>query len=195
MMVTNMLGGVRMILNRPQIIGIALTICCLVTFISCSKAPQVQNVPRPSEQHRLAPPGVLYLIEGISVTTNEGVTGLWPGTRFHVIEDRGETIVVTNGATNLAVPADKLTNDLDIAELASRRDAKAQRDLANYLVEQRRIDEASREKQGEVFDQRQREASARRTAAAVARKGSNPLERGAYNEKRAVYGRPYIYYP
>ena len=113
------------------------------------------------------------------------------GTRVRLVEDKGETIVVTDGTVKIEVPADILTNDLDIATFAARQDAQAQQALATYLANQEAIDQAAREKRNETFDREQHEAAVSRQSAAVAAKGSNPLSRGAYHQ---TYSYPY-YYP
>ena len=148
-------------------------------------------VPTPSETHRLAPPGVLYVIQYASVTTDSGVIGFVPGTRVRLVEDKGETIVVTDGTVKADMPADNLTNDLDIAALAARRDAKAQQDLTSFLLGQQAIDQAMRDKQNEAYDKQQNGAAERRRAAAIAAKGANRLDQGAYHE---TVSWPYYYH-
>jgi hypothetical protein len=56
---------------------------------------------------------VLYPIEYVSSTTKDGVIGFLPGTPLRVVEDKGDTIVVSDGKKKGEVSADKLTNDLD----------------------------------------------------------------------------------
>ncbi len=149
-----------------------------------SRNPRSSSTPvaTPSEHHRLAPSGVLYLIQRASLTTNSGVIGFSPGTRVRLVEDKGETIVVTDGTVKIEVPADILTDDPDIATFAARQDAQAQQALATYLANQEAIDQAAREKRNETFDREQHEAAVSRQSAAVAAKGSNPLSRGAYHQ-------------
>ena len=143
----------------------------------------------PSEYHRLAPPGVLYLLEYFSLKSDTGVIGFAPGTRLRLIEDKGETIVVSDGRTKFEVDEDKLTNDLDIAAVAANQDAEGQQQLADYLAGQRAIDEALHAGQNAAYDQDQRELAAQRTAP----KYSNPLERGPYHERGSVRWPHYIY--
>jgi hypothetical protein len=143
----------------------------------------------PSEYHRLAPPGVLYLLEYVSLKSDSGVIGFTPGTRLRLIEDKGDTIVVSDGRTKLEVDEDKLTNDLDIAALAANQDVEGQQELADYLGGQRAIDEALHAGQNAVYDQDQRELAAQRAAP----KYSNPLERGPYHERGSVRWPRYIY--
>jgi hypothetical protein len=148
----------------------------------------------PSEYHRLAPPGVLYLLEYVSLKNKTGVIGFAPGTRLRLVEDKGNTIVVSDGRTRLEVAADKLTNDLDIAALASNQDAEGQQRLADYLAGQKAIDEALRAGQNAVYEQHQREIAAQRAAAAASHY-SNPLERGPYHERGSLSRGRWIYNP
>jgi hypothetical protein len=169
--------------------------------VSCSKhreavantATPATPMPTPSEHHRLAPSGILYLIAYVAVTTDSGVTGFPAGTRVRFVEDKGDTIIVTDGRANIEVPSDKLTNDLDIAELASRRDAQAQEDLATYLAEQSAMGRSERAGQNEALAAEQRDIAARRAAASSASQYSNPLHRGPYHERGNLPVHRYIY--
>ena len=146
-------------------------------------------VAAPSEYHRLAQPGVLYLLEYVSSKSDTGVIGFAPGTRLRLVEDKGDTIVVSDGRTKFEVAEDKLTNDLDIAALAANQDAEGQQQLADYLAGQRAIDEALHAGQNAAYDQDQRALAAQRAAP----KYSNPLERGPYHERGSVRWPRYIY--
>jgi hypothetical protein len=87
-----------------------------------------------AQRLRLAAPGVLYPIEYVSSKTNSGVIAFLPGRPLHVVEDKGDTILVSDGKTKGEVSADELTNDLDIAALAAQQDAQEQQQLADYLA-------------------------------------------------------------
>ena len=151
-------------------------------------------VAKPSEYHRLAQPGVLYLLEYVSLKSDTGVIGFAPGTRLHLVEDKGDTIVVSDGRTKLEVAEDKLTNDLDIAALAANQDAEGQQQLGDYLAGQQAIDETLRAGQNAAYGQDQREIAARRAAAdAAGSQYSNPLDRGPYHERGSVRWPRYIY--
>jgi len=131
----------------------------------------------------------LYLLEYVSLKSDNGVIGFAPGARLRLIEDKGDTIVVSDGRTKLEVAEDKLTNDLDIAALAANQDAEGQQQLADYLAGQRAIDEALHAGQNAAYDQDQRALAAQRAAS----KYSNPLERGPYHERGSVRWPRYIY--
>ena len=77
---------------------------------------------------KLAPEGIFFLTEYVSISNEDGVCGFPAGTKVTRLEDLGDSLRVRNstGAT-LKVLKQKLTNDLDIAETASRRDAQVQK--------------------------------------------------------------------
>ena len=60
-------------------------------------------VAKPSEYHRLAQPGISYLLEYVSLKSDTGVIGFAPGTRLRLVEDKGDTIIVSDGTTKLEV--------------------------------------------------------------------------------------------
>lgn len=77
---------------------------------------------------RLAPEGIFFLTEYVSVANEDGISGFPGGTKVTRLEDLGDSLQVRNSTgTILKVPKQKLTNDLDVAEAAGRRDAQAQK--------------------------------------------------------------------
>jgi hypothetical protein len=146
--------------------------------------------PPPPETRRLAPPGVLYVIQYASVRTASGVVGFVPGARVRLVKDKGDTITVSDGTLKADVPVDNLTNDLDLAALAARRDAQSQDMLTKFLTGQQALAQAQRDQQGEAYDRDLRDAAARKAADAAAARESSALNKGAYNEK---YSLPYWY--
>src|SRR5256885_12199715 len=87
---------------------------------------------------RLAPDGTFYLLEHVSIVSNSGVTGFWPGTEVRMVDDKGDTMIVSSGGQSFEVRADKLTNDMDLGELAGKRDAESQQLFAQSLIDLRR---------------------------------------------------------
>src|SRR3954451_6942872 len=132
---------------------------------------------------RLTPAGTFYLVQGVSIPTSFGVTGLPPGTIVQMIQDKGATMLVSYGQTQLIVPTAVLTNDMDLGELAGQQDAESQHALMKHLEEERAEYVAAREKQNALFDQQQSNAYTRRVAAAVAGQHHSALNHEAYAQK------------
>jgi hypothetical protein len=168
--------------------------------VAAQQPPTATSTPAPAapapaaQQLRLAAPGVLYPIEYVSSKTNSGVIAFLPGRPLHVVEDKGDTIVVSDGKTKGEVSADKLTNDLDIAALAAQQDAQGQQRLGDYLASRAAMDEALRAQENEAFDRDLRELEARR-AASVPFGATNPLEQGPWHERGSLSVHRWIYNP
>jgi hypothetical protein len=162
--------------------------------VAAQQPPTATAMPAPAAQQlRLAAPGVLYPIEYVSSKTNSGVIAFLPGRPLRVVEDRGDTIVVSDGKTKGEVPADKLTNDLDIAALAAHQDAVGQQRLDGYLANRAAMDEALRAQQNAAFDQRQLEIAAYQ--AAQAKPWGTSLDRGPWHDRGSLSVRQWIYNP
>jgi polysaccharide pyruvyl transferase WcaK-like protein len=90
-------------------------------------------------------------------------------------------LLVKMGNLEFETKRQYLTNDLDLADLASRNDAETQQAVAAAIAEQQAIYQARRDEENAALAQRQLEIEAERAAAAEASRYSNPLERGPYN--------------
>jgi hypothetical protein len=111
-----------------------------------------------------------------------------------MVQDRGQTMIVTSGGSAFEIGVDRLTNDIDLGELAARRDAESQQALATTLQGERQAMLTAQGKSQAWFDEQQRAVTTRRVAAAAAlQQHRSPLDRGAYAEKENVSWRPYIY--
>jgi hypothetical protein len=132
-------------------------------------------------------------MEYVSSTTKDGVIGFLPGKPLRVVEDKGDTIVVSDGKTKGEVSADKLTNDLDIAALTAQQDAQAQERLTDYLGRRRAMDEALRAQQNAAFDRDQRQIEAKQAANSVP--WGSSLDRGPWHERGSLSVRRWIYNP
>jgi hypothetical protein len=82
--------------------------------------PPVVSTPPPAtpiavvatpEPVQLAPDGVFFLISAVSITTDEGITGLKPGTRLNQVGDD----TYKSGEHEVKLAPDQVTNDLKIA--------------------------------------------------------------------------------
>src|ERR1043166_7539948 len=84
----------------------------------------------------LAPPGTFFLVQYRSVSSDSGVTGFAPGTKVSLIRQSDSVMHVTDGHIEFDVPADEVTNDLDIAARAASGDARAQEQVGRLITSQ-----------------------------------------------------------
>jgi hypothetical protein len=80
--------------------------------------------------HRLAPAGIYFTTEYMSVRSSNGITGIPPGTRIEVLKDMGDAVRVTTGQLQFDAKKYQLTNDLDTAAKVSSQDAAQQAQIA-----------------------------------------------------------------
>ena len=163
------------------------------------------------EQGRhLAPRGTFYLLSYVSVKTDKGVEGFTPGqeVKFVSADREKQTLVVGNGRAEIEVPVGKLTNDLDMAEMAKNNDEANQAKLATYAQQQlaayrkyeRETAEATakdleerKKQQAEQVQQIQQAQSAQQDSSAAQVYSSNNGG-GYYNDGGYGYGSPYSYF-
>jgi hypothetical protein len=190
---------------RPSFSSLTLVVVAtsgvLLLFTGCKKKEQQALVqrstpPRPTaaraakraiewdpDRHHLAPEGTFYLMERVSITTDSGVTGLAPGTRVHLIQDKGDVFRVSDRTTTFEVPVEKLTDDVDLAQLVARNDAQSQRLVAEYVQRQNAADRENQNAYKAMLDEQARDVERNRAAAAAAAPhSSGKLDRGAYNK-------------
>ena len=94
---------------------------------------------------RLAPTGVYYVVQGFSITTDEGVKGVRPGTKVTLIKDGGASLRVSDGPQEFDVRRELLTNDLDLAAKVSFVQNAHQTALADTTTKQDQSVAATRE--------------------------------------------------
>jgi hypothetical protein len=106
-----------------------------------SATPMVTSKP-PRVRH-LAPEGSYFLLQFVSITTQFGVVGLPPGTRITRVAHRGELFDVSDANDHVfQVTESQITNDVDLAAAAARRDAALQRHReAEIAADIRKYDE------------------------------------------------------
>ena len=112
---------------------IIIVVTWLSLLASCSKSPPTPHpvvlatpIPR-----RLAPEGVYYLTQKISVTNNDGVVGFPPGTEVRRVSQSSNGMIVrTRNGVQTVLQDYQITNDLDIATQVARGDAAAQQAAA-----------------------------------------------------------------
>jgi hypothetical protein len=164
----------------------SLLLLLVFALFSCDKS-------QPPVEPRLAPEGVYYLVEYVPVTTDTGVIGYRAGTQVQYVGMRGDKVAVRAEEREFVVAGDKLTNDLDLAELAGRRDAESQRQLATVLEQVRAEARVQQDRENALSDQQQRE-SAGRWKATQANHFKSSLNRSSYNRDDNVARSPDIYY-
>ncbi len=124
-------------MNARTVISTFALIGCLC---SCDQKqpppPKVTPLPTPAPtpiptptpiSKRLAPEGVFYLTEYISISSEDGVRGFAPGLRVTLVDTVGDVVQVSNGKVTIEVRSHQLTNDLDIADSVRKQDSIAQR--------------------------------------------------------------------
>ncbi len=85
--------------------------------------------PAPAAR-RLAPAGVYFVLQRLSIPSDDGIVGIIPGTRVQMLRDAGETLQVSDGTHEFAVSRAQLTDDLDIAARLAQHDATQQAGVA-----------------------------------------------------------------
>ena len=93
----------------PRNVSICLALLCGITRLLCA-----QTAPA------LTPGSVVYLKERIAVKTKTGIIGLDPGAGVRLVSENGNAVSVTDGTTTFEVPKEKLTADVNDANLAAQ---------------------------------------------------------------------------
>lgn len=130
---------------------------------------------------RLAPPGVYFLVQRLSLTTDHGIIALSEGTRVRLIRENGSTMRVTTGTDEFEVERDTLTNDLDIAEAVARRDAAGRLKFEQWRRGQKALQ--AKHRQLEALEIERTEEMRRRRALPPIGSTPGPLDRGPYHRK------------
>ena len=85
-------------------------------------------------QKRLAPEGVYYVLQRLSVTTDSGVASVTPGGKVTLVR-AGSPMCVTDGEHQYDANSSQLTNDIDLAEKLARDDHSAQAKLLQPVAQ------------------------------------------------------------
>jgi hypothetical protein len=75
-----------------------------------------------SGEKRLAPLGTLYMVERVSVETKNGIIAVVPGDEVKVLKRTGDRLKVTIGKVDFEVKEIQVTNDLDVAQAAEKKE-------------------------------------------------------------------------
>lgn len=152
------------------------------------------------EEKRLAPPGVFYIIERIKKNTDAGIVALSPGEKVSLLGRKGTKMQVSDGAVDFEIESTQATNDLEVAELARRKDAGSREALAVWMRQQKSLkaqqDQIAMERQ--VADQKADDARNLELARIAAQQPKptptpNPLDRGGYDRVQAMPQFRYYY--
>lgn len=72
---------------------------------------------------KFAPPGVFYVVDRVSAMTNNGVKAVSPGEKVKLLQRLGNgRMKVTTGDADFEVKESQVTNDLDLAREAEKRE-------------------------------------------------------------------------
>jgi hypothetical protein len=85
-----------------------------------SKVPVPEN-SAPNEKH-VAPPGVFYMLERVSAETKNGIVAVVPGDEVKLLKRTGDVLTVSNGTADFEVKASQVTDDLDRAREAEKKE-------------------------------------------------------------------------
>ncbi len=107
--------------------------------------------PKPAPVRHLAPEGTYFLLQFASITTPSGVVGLPPGTKITALAQYDTSFKVSDADDHaFLVTQSQITNDLDLAAAAARRDAAMQWRIQNQIAtEVRNYDEEQAKRWGE----------------------------------------------
>lgn len=140
------------------------TLACAVTLAACQKPvaqaplepePEPLATPAPVAvvatpvPDPLAPPGRFYLLQPVSITTQDGIIGLKPG---RVLQQTGPGSYAVDGHT-VQLRGDQVTNNLRIAGHYARADAAAQVAIRQNL-QQSAAQQAAAAAEAQAFEKR-----------------------------------------
>lgn len=75
-----------------------------------------------SGEKRLAPLGTYYMVDRVSVETKDGIIAVVPGDEVKVLKRTGDRLKVTIGKVDFEVKEAQVTNDLDVAQAAEKKE-------------------------------------------------------------------------
>ena len=81
--------------------------------------------PGPPGEKRLAEPGVFYMLERVSEQTDTGVHAVVPGEQVRLLRRKDKMLRLTDGVIEFEVKESQVTNDLELAREAERKDFEA----------------------------------------------------------------------
>lgn len=85
----------------------------------------------------LAPEGIFFVTENISIMHDAGVIGIAPGTRVRLVKQKGPLMLVSDGKNEFEVAPDQVTNDTVVAQKLLQFDQAKQSTLAEMQAQQK----------------------------------------------------------
>lgn len=120
----------------------------VLTTPSPNPAPLPEPVPPPAAKHP-EPAVVYFTVQRMSVTTDDGIYSIPPGTQLRLVRVDGPILIVTDGKTEFEAQPTQLTNDLDVAtriaglDEATRRQVAADRAARAAQLQQRQSQQST----------------------------------------------------
>ena len=122
-------------MNRSLVVLGIIAFFGAVYFVYFRKSPPpVTATTAPVVHKRLAPSGIFYLTQRVSVTTDSGITGHAPGTEVRFIRGEGNSIRVRAGGDEFLVQQAQITNDLDIVARIRKADSSTQAQIQRSIA-------------------------------------------------------------
>lgn len=161
-------------LTAPRSVAVCLILLCGIARCLCA-----QTAPA------LTPGSVVYIKERIAVKTKTGIIGLDPGAGVRLVSENGNAVSVTDGTTTFDVPKEKLTANIDEANVAAQ----------NYLLTEQAVAQSfnaevvRREQERNLALEQQRLAAERQARLDAEQQKKVEAERQAQFEAQAAVQR------
>ena len=159
-----------------------LTILAALILFGCSKTG---HSPVPTvKAARFAPEGVFYTLNRISITNDDGIIGIAPGTEVSVIGRNGPQMHVTDGTHKFDVSESNLTNNLDVADKIRGGDATSQASIKAQLAKGARLAQEKEITEAKAQQAHQNQIQAQ---AGPSQPMGSSLDKGTYNDHHNRY--------
>lgn len=158
-------------------------------------AAPIAAAPESTPPSTRTPEGTYFVLQRISIPTDDGIVGISPGTKVTVVK-AGPPLRVTNGKLEFDVMPGQVTNDLDVATRAFQSTVRQQSQVVamnQSQTEQLRIQSAERAKENAALG----EAETKRARAVLELRARLPalaareaaLQRSAAEVRAAFFSR------
>jgi hypothetical protein len=161
---------------------------------TATQTPEPTPIPTPTPiTKHLAPEGIYFLVERVSITTDEGIHGVNLGAKVRLVKKVADKFIVNDGVFDFALSQDQITNDLDEARQLANYDAATQAKIAEEIASATKEYQKQQLEAGVKAGSEMRAIEQKRIIQAVT---PNPLDKGAYGQHRSQiypYSYPYSY--